>query len=155
MNPPSASRSEPRTSPHNESEQQNRAAQLNELLARADQAARRIAADQAERRASSQYATRMELEAQTQAGQQAEARDDVELEFELLRRGLSPLPDQSVDQVVQEGYRLRLAPARIGQDPARQVRHRERRTATEVTHPRDLPRTRLRRFGKRAGTAVA
>jgi hypothetical protein len=155
MNPPSASRSEPRTSPQNESAQQNRAAQLNELLARADQAARRIAAGQAERHASSQYATRMELEAQTQAGQQAEARDDVELELELLRPGLSPLPDESVDQVVQEGYRLRLAPARIGQDPARQVRHRERRTATEVTHPRDLPRTRLRRLGKRAGTAVA
>jgi hypothetical protein len=96
MNPPSASRSEPRTSPHNESAQQNRAAQLDELLARADQAARRIAADQAERHASSQYATRMELEAQTQAGQQAEARDDVEPEFELLRRGLSPLPDESL-----------------------------------------------------------
>jgi hypothetical protein len=135
MNPPSASRSEPRTSPQNEPAQQNRAAQLDELLARADQAARRIAADQAERRASSQYATRMELEAQTQAGQQAEARDDVELEFELLRRGLSPLPDQSVDQVVQEGYRLRLAPARIGQDLARQVRHRERRTGSRGHEP--------------------
>ena len=74
----------------------------------------------------------MELEAQTQAeaGQQAEARDDVELDLELLRCGLSQLPDESVDQVVQQGYRLRLAPARMGQDPARQVRHRERRTGS-------------------------
>ena len=60
----------------------------------------------------------MELEAQTQAeaGQQAEARDEVELE--LLRRSLSALPDEPVDQVVHQGYRLCLAAARIGQDPA-------------------------------------
>jgi hypothetical protein len=49
----------------------------------------RIEAQQAERYASSQYAARMELEAQTQAesGLQAEARDDVELE--LLCRSLN------------------------------------------------------------------
>jgi hypothetical protein len=48
---------------------------LDALLARADQAAQRIVAQQAERQASSNYAVRMELEAQTQgeAGQQAEA----------------------------------------------------------------------------------
>ena len=83
MNPPSASRSEPRTSPGNEPAAENRAARLDELLARADQAAQRIAARQAERQASSQYAARMELEAQTQAEarHQAEARDEVELEL--------------------------------------------------------------------------
>jgi hypothetical protein len=83
MNPPSAPESEPRTSPETEPVQENRAARLDELLARADQAARRIAAQQAERHASSEYAVRMELEAQTQAEaeQQAQARDDVELEL--------------------------------------------------------------------------
>jgi hypothetical protein len=86
MSPPSASRSEPRTSPENEPEQENQAAQLDELLARADQAAQRIAARQAERQASNDYSARMELEAQPQAeaGQQAQARDEAELE--LLRR---------------------------------------------------------------------
>jgi hypothetical protein len=83
MNPPSAPKPEPRTSPENEPEQDDRAARLDELLARADQAAQRIAAQQAERRAGSEYAARMELEAQAQAeaGQQAEARDEVELEL--------------------------------------------------------------------------
>ena len=38
----------------------------------------------------------------------------------------SALPDEPVDQIVHQGYRLCLAAARIGQDPARQVRHRER-----------------------------
>jgi len=87
MNPPSVPKPGPRTSPENEPEQDDRAAQLDELLARADQAAQRIAAQQAERQASSEYAARMELEAQTQAeaGQQAEVPDEVELE--LLRRG--------------------------------------------------------------------
>jgi hypothetical protein len=33
---------------------------------------------------------------------------------------------RSVDQVVHQGYRLRFTAARIGQDPARQVRQRER-----------------------------
>ena len=97
MNPPSAPRSEPRTSPENEPAQENRVARVEELLARADQAARRIAAKQAERQASSDYAVRMELQAQTQAqaGQQAEARDEVELE--LLRRSSNALPDKPVD----------------------------------------------------------
>ena len=83
MKPPSASRPEP----------------LDELLARADQAAQRIAAQQAERQASSEYAARMELEAQAQAeaGQQTQARDDVELER--LRRSLGPHPDETVDQM--------------------------------------------------------
>ena len=81
--PLSASRPEPQTSPENEFAQRNRAPRLNELLARADQAARRIAAQQAERRASGEYAARMELEAQTQAeaGHEAEARDEAELEL--------------------------------------------------------------------------
>jgi hypothetical protein len=73
----------------------------------------RIAAQQAERQASSEYAARMELEAQTQAeaGQQAEARDEVELE--LLRRA-SALPGEPVNQVVHQGYRRCLVAARIG-----------------------------------------
>jgi conjugative relaxase-like TrwC/TraI family protein len=83
MNPPSAPTPEPRTSPKNEPEQDDRAAWLDELLAQADQAARRIAAQQAERQASSEYAARMEREAQAQAeaGQQAQARDELELEL--------------------------------------------------------------------------
>ena len=83
MNPPSASKPEPRTSPEHDPGQSDRAARLDELLARADQAARRIATQQAERQASIEYATRMELEAQTQAeaGQQAQARDEAELEL--------------------------------------------------------------------------
>jgi len=126
MNPSSASRSEPRTSPENEPEQNDRALRLVELLARADRAARRIAAQQAERYASSDYAARMELEAQirAEARQQAEAQADVELE--LLRRSASAHPDEPVDQIVHQGYRLRLTAACIGQDAARQVRHHER-----------------------------
>jgi conjugative relaxase-like TrwC/TraI family protein len=83
MNPQSASRLEPCTGLENEPAYENRAARLDELQARADQAAQRIAAQQAERHASSQYAARMELEAQTQAeaGQQAKARDEAELEL--------------------------------------------------------------------------
>ena len=83
MNPLSVPRPEPRKSPENEPEQDDRAAGLDELLARADQAAQRIAAQRAERQASSDYAARIELEAQTQAevGQQARARDEVELEM--------------------------------------------------------------------------
>jgi hypothetical protein len=83
MNRPSAPMPELRTSPENEAEQDDRAARLVELLARADQAARRIAAEQAERQASSDYAARTELEAQTQAeaGHQIEAQDEVELEL--------------------------------------------------------------------------
>jgi hypothetical protein len=83
MNPPSVSRSELRTTPENEPAQQNRAARFDELMAKADRAAQRIAAQQAERRAGSEYAARMELEAQIQAeaSQQAQARVELELEL--------------------------------------------------------------------------
>jgi hypothetical protein len=83
MNPRYVLRPEPRTSPENEPEQDDRAAGLDELLASAGQAAQRIAAQRAERQASSEYAARIELEAQTQAEtrQQAQARDEVELEM--------------------------------------------------------------------------
>jgi flagellar biosynthesis GTPase FlhF len=83
MNPSATPRSEPRTSPESKSAQEQRVAWLDELLARAGEAARRIAAQQAERQASSEYAARMELEAQTQAkaGQQAQPRDDFEIEL--------------------------------------------------------------------------
>jgi conjugative relaxase-like TrwC/TraI family protein len=92
MNPRSAPEPESRMSPKSEPEQDDQAARLNELLARADQSAQRIAAQQAERHASSQYAARIEMQAQAQAeaGQQAEARD--ELELELLRRKLAAYP---------------------------------------------------------------
>lgn len=95
MNPPSAPKPEPRTSPENEPEQDDRVARLDKLLARADQAAQRIAAQQAERQANSEYAARTELEAQTQAeaGQQAGARDEVELE--LLHLSSSAFPDEA------------------------------------------------------------
>jgi hypothetical protein len=83
LNPPPAPKSEPRTSPEDEPEQNDRATRLVELLARANQAAQRIEARQAERRASSQYVAWMELEAQTQteAGQHAQTRNEVELEL--------------------------------------------------------------------------
>lgn len=91
---------------------------MDELLARADQAAQRIAAERAERQASSDYAGRMELQAQTQAEahSQAEAQDEVELER--LFRSLSAFPNEPVDQVVYQGYCLCFAAARIGQDLA-------------------------------------
>jgi hypothetical protein len=90
----------------NERTQDDQAARLHELLTWADQVAQRIAAQQAERQASSEYAARTELEVQPQAGagRQAQARDDVELE--LLRLSLSALPDEPVDQTVHQGYRL-------------------------------------------------
>ena len=83
MNPPRAPAPEPGTSPENEPAQENQAARLDELLARADQAAQRLATRQAERHASSQYAARTELEAraQAEAGQQAQARDEPEIEL--------------------------------------------------------------------------
>ena len=61
----------------------DRAARLDELLARTDQAAQRVAAQEAERQASSEYAARIEREAHTQveARQQAEARDGAEIEL--------------------------------------------------------------------------
>jgi AAA domain len=82
IDPPAIPSPAPEVSSASERTQDDRAARLFELLARADQAAQLIAAQQAERRASSEYAVRMELEAQTQAeaGRQADARDDVELE---------------------------------------------------------------------------
>ena len=85
LKPPSASGPEPRTSPENEPAQANRAARLDELQAWADQAAQRIATQQAERQASSDYTARMEREVQTQAeaGQRVEARKELELELEL------------------------------------------------------------------------
>ena len=81
--PSSVLRPDPETSPQIEPSQDDLGARLDELLARADEAAQRIAVHQAERHASSEYAARMELEAQTQAeaGQQAEARDEAELEL--------------------------------------------------------------------------
>ena len=83
MNPPSAPRPGLRTSPENEPEQDDRAAQLDELLARANQAVQRITAQHAERHASSEYAARIEQETQIhlEAGQQADARTELELEL--------------------------------------------------------------------------
>jgi hypothetical protein len=46
------------------------------------------------------------VQTRAEAGRKAEARDDVELE--LLRRSLSALPDEPVDQAVHQGYRLYL-----------------------------------------------
>jgi hypothetical protein len=111
IDPPSVPSPDPEGSSENERTRHDQAVRLDELLGRVDQAAQRIAAQQAERHVSSEYAARIELEAQTQAeaGQQAEARDDVELE--LLPCGVSALPDEPVDQVVHQGYCLCLAPA--------------------------------------------
>jgi hypothetical protein len=83
MNSPSASRPEPQANLEHKPAQQNRPDQLDELLAKAGQAAQRIAAQRADRQASSDYAARMELEAQTQAeaGQEAETQNEVELEL--------------------------------------------------------------------------
>ena len=63
--------------------QDDRATRLVELLARADQAARRVVAQQAERQASSHYAARTGLEAQihAEAGTQAQAQGEAELEL--------------------------------------------------------------------------
>jgi conjugative relaxase-like TrwC/TraI family protein len=74
---------EPRTSPENKPVQNDRAARLDELLARANQATQRIAAQQAELRTSSQYTALIELEARTQAeaGRQEQAQAEVELEL--------------------------------------------------------------------------
>ena len=93
IDPASVPRPDPETRPEIEPSKDDGGTRLDELLARADQAAQRIAAQQAERQASSEYAVRMELKAQAQAeaSQQAEARDEVELE--LLRSSSSVLPD--------------------------------------------------------------
>ena len=127
MNPSSAPTPGPRTSPENELAQDNRAARLDELLARADQAAERIAAQRAERQASSGYAARMELEAQTQAeaGLQAEARDEVELE--LLRLSLSAFqPLEAAGPLLDQPGP---GPGVIAQVPDRLGRHEGRAAA--------------------------
>ena len=61
--------------------QDDRAARLDELLARADQAAVRLAVQQAARQASSEYAVRLAREAQAEAEQQAQAREEAEIEI--------------------------------------------------------------------------
>ena len=78
----------PKASPEEERapakpDQDGRTTRLAELLARADQATRRIAARQAERQASNEYAARIEREAQAEpeAKLQAEARDQAEIEM--------------------------------------------------------------------------
>ena len=81
MYPPSTPKPELETTLENESAQQDQGARLAELLARADQAAQRIAVQEAERQAGSQYAARRELEAQAGAGQEPQARDELELEL--------------------------------------------------------------------------
>ena len=91
-NPPSAPSPdpgpEPETSPEYDpmpaqSVRDDRAARLDELLARADQAAQRIAGQEAERQASSEYAVRIEREAQAEpeAELQAEASGGAEIEM--------------------------------------------------------------------------
>jgi len=59
------------------------ATRLDKLLAQADQATQRIAAQEAEGQASSDYAARIEREAQAspEAEQHAEARDQAEMEL--------------------------------------------------------------------------
>ncbi len=73
---------EPSSTPSPDLVPDDRAARLDDLLTRADQAAQRVAARQAERQAGSEYAARIEREAQAEpeAGQQAEARDGAEIE---------------------------------------------------------------------------
>jgi hypothetical protein len=62
-------------------EQDGGAARLDELLARADEATQRLAAQRAERQASYAYAVRIERQAQAQpeAEQQAKAREEAEI----------------------------------------------------------------------------
>jgi len=81
--PPSAPRMDPEPSPQDEPAHDDRAARLDDLLARADQAAQRLAAEQAVRQAESQYAARIEREAQAEpeAAQHAEPRDQAEIEL--------------------------------------------------------------------------
>ena len=81
MRPPSTPKPVLRTTLEREPAQQSQGARLAELLARADQAAQRIAVQEAERQAGSQHAARMELEAQAGAGQEPEAREEFELEL--------------------------------------------------------------------------
>ena len=87
-NPPSAPEPDPETSPEDEPVPDqpvrgDRAARLDRLLARVDQAVQRVAAQQAKRQASSEYAARIEREAQTEpdAQQQAEVPHEAEIEL--------------------------------------------------------------------------
>jgi hypothetical protein len=65
-----------------QTKQNDRAVRLDELLARADQAAHRVTADTAEQQASSEYAARLDREAQAEpeAEQQAETWNGFEME---------------------------------------------------------------------------
>ena len=66
-------------------EADDRAVRLDDLQARADEAAYRIGADHAEREARAEYMARLEREAHTQAepaaGREAEASDGIEIEL--------------------------------------------------------------------------
>jgi hypothetical protein len=82
------SESAPETSPEDQpapirTRQDDRAARLEQLLARADEAAQRLAVQSAERQASSEYAARIKRQAQSEpeAGYQAEARKGIEIEM--------------------------------------------------------------------------
>ena len=86
--PKPESRSAPQTNPEDRSvpaqpEQDDRAARLDGLLARANQATQRLAAQRAERQASHAYAVRIERQAQAQseAEQEAEASEEAEIEI--------------------------------------------------------------------------
>jgi hypothetical protein len=63
--------------------QQGGSARLDELLTRADQAAQRFAAQQAERQASSEYTARIEREAQAQPEAEGQAKACGEAEIEM------------------------------------------------------------------------
>ena len=85
-NPSFAAVPDPQTNPEDEpflSQQarDDRVARLDDLLARADQAAQRIAARETERQASSQYAARIEREVQAEPEHQAETSDGAEMEL--------------------------------------------------------------------------
>jgi len=88
-NPTTAPGPDPETSPEDEPvpeqlARDDKAARLEGLLARvAPQAAQRVAAQEAERQASSEYAARIEREAQTEpeVQQQAEVPDEAEIEL--------------------------------------------------------------------------
>jgi hypothetical protein len=73
----------PDASPGDEAAHDDRAALLDELVARIGQAAQRVTAQQAERQASSDHAARIERQAQAhpEAGWQAKARDQAEMEM--------------------------------------------------------------------------
>jgi hypothetical protein len=83
-NPASAPEPDPETNPEDEPMPDqpvpdDTAAGLDKLLARVDQAAQRVAAQQAERQASSEYAARIERGAQTQPQAQVPHEAEIEL----------------------------------------------------------------------------